>query len=117
MSLPILPPINEAILIRHEGDYTGPIEPGMVFAWEPDLPKARELIIVTRVTQPGDPDAPGGSEVEHATGTAYFLPPLETTIWAQSLTGNDSEISNTESRFREAVKATPLARQISDACA
>lgn len=51
---PIKPEIPESFLVREswissDGSYAGPIKAGMVFAWEPDLPHARELVIVDTV--------------------------------------------------------------------
>lgn len=42
--------IPECYIIRHGvGPYTGPIRIGQVFAWSPDIPEARLLIIVTHI--------------------------------------------------------------------
>lgn len=51
--LPSKPPIGENELRRDKRPLRGPIEPGEVFAWEPDLPHARELIIVRRIYKNG----------------------------------------------------------------
>lgn len=48
--------------LRESRLYRGPIEPGIVFAWELDLPHARELCIVVRLGPPPPPeiiDVPG----------------------------------------------------------
>ena len=42
-------PIIDAALLRGPRPLVGPITPGEVFAWEPDLPHARELLIVRRL--------------------------------------------------------------------
>lgn len=42
--------IPEAVLVREPRPYAGGISAGDIFAWEPDLPRARELVIVTRIT-------------------------------------------------------------------
>jgi hypothetical protein len=50
MPLPIKPTIPSALLREpRKRPLKGQIEPGEVFAWEPDLPHARELVIVRRV--------------------------------------------------------------------
>lgn len=46
----ILPIIPEAYIVRDEPrPLHGDIRRGMILAWEPDLPTARELVIVTKV--------------------------------------------------------------------
>lgn len=88
--------------------YDGDIRPGQVFAWEPDLPHARELLVVTRVGGP----PPADVTVEHARGTAYFPAPLGLLIWSrpfeagQSASAPAREVYNDEDRFREAVVPT-----------
>jgi hypothetical protein len=65
--------------------YTGPITAGMEFIWEPDMPHARQHIVVTRVAPiAGDETRIWSHEVDQPPATAYW---------------------NDESRFREA--ATP----------
>lgn len=67
LRLPDMPMIPEAYLDRRgvvhlkrgrgeslDRQYEGPIEVGMVFAWEPDLPWARELIVVCEIVEPDD---------------------------------------------------------------
>lgn len=81
-----MPIIPEAVIIRPPpgcGGYSGEIRPNHVFAWEPDLPHARELVIVTKIT--GDD--------------------RERLIWTVPIDGGD-EVYNDESRFREACCAT-----------
>ena len=115
MSLPIKPMIDEAVLVRG-GErpyaaeivrgvrghrlYKGPINPGDVFAWEPDLPHARELVVVTRITGPGEDQT-----IEHALGVAVLSGGHEQRVWTRPLDG-DEEVWNDESRFREAVVPT-----------
>ncbi len=96
MSLADKPIISEAVLRRDQCMpgfrecprwYGGEIEPGMVFAWEPDLPHARELVVVTRIT--GSPRRPA--------------------IWTRPILGSrDDEVWNEISRFREAVVPTNM---------
>ena len=83
--LPTKPLLHEAELKRGPRPYMGPIEPGEVFAWEPDLPYARELCVVTRLT--GD----------------Y--------VWTKPIKGG-KEVWNDISRFREAVVPTIFKRQL-----
>jgi hypothetical protein len=52
---PSKPIIDGAVLCTNwetdkDGNYAGPIRPGMIFAWEPFLPHARELTIVDEVS-------------------------------------------------------------------
>ncbi len=49
MTLPAKPPLSEATIVRHQGALAGPINPGEVFAWNPDIPCAREYAIVAKV--------------------------------------------------------------------
>ena len=49
MNLPIKPIIAEQIIIRHDGALKGDIEPGEVFAWNPDSKYGRELCIVREI--------------------------------------------------------------------
>lgn len=64
MMIPTMPEIPESYLdrrgvvfIKEEGfdelcrRYEGPIEIGEIFAWEPDIPRARELVIVCQVDE------------------------------------------------------------------
>lgn len=44
-----MPMLNETYLIRAPRPYTGAINPGDVFAWEPDIPPACCLLVVDRV--------------------------------------------------------------------
>ena len=103
--LPIKPPIPESHLLRHWGIYQGEIVPGGIFAWEPDLPTARELCVVTRVCDPAPP-----TEVKHATGTAFISNGCEPQVWTRPIEGG-KEVNNDISRFREAVTQTSLKPQ------
>lgn len=47
--MPYNPIIDEAVIIRSPRPYRSGIQRGDVFAWEPDLPYCRELVIVVRV--------------------------------------------------------------------
>ena len=79
--------ISEAILRRGPTPLEGPIMPGEVFAWEPDLPYARELFIVRRTYQRGDEP------------------------WVESWDMNYTATSHTdEERFREAAVRTGFQR-------
>lgn len=122
ISAPVNDPIDPAILVygdcvlKADADgvphrwYDGEILPGQVFAWEPDLPHARELLVVTRVGGPPPP----GQVIEHARGTAIFPPPLGVLIWSRRFDGERfgttasfaREVYNDEERFREAVVPT-----------
>ena len=81
--LPEQPPLNETEIIRHKGLLKGKIEIGEVFAWEPDKPHARELVIVTKMS--GDQILTIG-------------------------TYDKDEYWNDESRFREACQRTRFQR-------
>lgn len=83
------PMIGEAILRRHgKGPLKGPITPGEVFAWEPDLPHARELCIVRRIYPVQK--APGWTE-----------------IWVEAWDMDYAHtFNNEEARFREACVRT-----------
>jgi hypothetical protein len=48
--------LHEAVLVRGPRPYTGSVEPGDVFAWEPDLPHARMLCVVMEVKNNGEED-------------------------------------------------------------
>lgn len=79
--------IAEAFLVRHgDGPLQGDIEVGEVFAWEPDLPGACELVVVT--------EAAGGRVYSRRLDG---VPPV-LVLW------------NDESRFREACVRTAYNR-------
>jgi hypothetical protein len=106
-NLPILPPIPEAYLHRHgRGNYQGLIDPGMIFAWEPDLPYARELIIVVAITKALPPIV-----VEHGRGTAFISQGDDDVIWTSRVDDLSKKTWNYFSQFREAVVATRLKPQ------
>lgn len=96
----IKPMIAEGVLVRGERPYKGRINPGDVFAWEPDLPHARELVVVTRISTPDNDKV-----IVHARGSAVISGGHEQRIWTRSIDGDD-EFWNDESRFREAVVPT-----------
>lgn len=100
VTLPSLPEIPRAMLRPTKRPYKGAIGVGDVFAWEPDLPHARELCVVTRITGPLEPEA-----ITHSRGTAVLFRGSETTILTRPL-GGGKEVWNDESRFREAVVLT-----------
>ena len=135
---PELPPIPESVINwkgvewrKDEDDirnryhwYAGPIEPGMIFAWEPDLPHARQLLIVCCL---GEPLAP--LVVKHPAGVAYLSRGSEQQVWTRTLDSPSrgkpfvapseieimrlrQEYPNNIDRFREAVVPTIMARQI-----
>jgi len=82
--------------------YAGEIEPDMTFAWEPDLPYARELVVVVRIAEAGDPIT-----IRHARGLASISQGRGTLIWTRLINQPAAlAIWNTESRFREAVVPT-----------
>ena len=82
--------------------YPGEIRLGMVFAWEPNLPYARELCVVTGISGPMEPIT-----FNHARGVAVISRSNETTIYTRPLGDlNKEEVWNEESRFREAVVPT-----------
>ena len=127
----LLPPIDPVVLdyrdleYRKDDDgnachfYSGPLRVGMVFAWEPDLPHARELLIIVGICDPKEP-----LEVKHSRGVAFISRGNETQIWSMPLdsphrgepfTGRVSPlpylwdrgaVPNDEGRFREAVIPT-----------
>jgi hypothetical protein len=100
--LPELPPIPPAVLcLDVPRPYTGPIEPGMIFAWEHDKPHARQLCQVTRITGPGKDIV-----LHHAKGTAVLSGGHEEQVVSRAFPGNTNECSNDVSRFREAVVPT-----------
>jgi hypothetical protein len=87
--------------LRDAGDaafrwYAGEIAPGEIFAWEPDLPHARELVLVTRVIG----DAASGDRRIYTRGLDDRAPK------ALGSTPHVLERWNEESRFREAVVPT-----------
>lgn len=67
--------------------YAGPICPGDVYAWEPELPHARELCVVIRIADRDGAEPAIFTRALHSAG-------LRREIW------------NDESRFREAVVPT-----------
>lgn len=83
--LPHKPMLHDVEIRMHEGDLVGPIELGEVFAWEPHLPWARELVVVTRIEEP-----PGDERV----------------IYARPFPSYGAENGNDEGRFRAAVVRT-----------
>lgn len=116
--LPNMPKIPRAVLSDHhmvmklDRDrklfrwYDGPIRPGMIFAWEPDLPHARELIIVVHV------DMSGGDEARvwtRSLGSPRRGKPFMPHLVPHLLPGH--EIPSDESRFREAVVSTTFKDQ------
>lgn len=96
------PKIPEAELIRHKGKLLGDIRVGDVFAWEPDLPHARELCVVTELT---------GKEhikqmtVEHGRGVAFLAAERGEGVRTRPVGGGE-ECWNDISRFREACVRT-----------
>jgi hypothetical protein len=74
------PMIPEGLLVRGPRPYTGEIEVGAIYAWEPDLPHARQLCIVSKVQ--------GGI------------------VWTFDFPEQRLEVWNEESRFRGAVVPT-----------
>jgi hypothetical protein len=100
MAMRILPEIERTVLAPNRLTmmdtehglmrwYAGPIEPGEIYAWEPDLPHARQLMLVTRVANRA-PDEP-----------AIWCAPI-----ADGQAQHDKAVWNDESRFREAVVPT-----------
>lgn len=117
VTLPDRPAIDRAVLdfggctLRDTDDgpmrwFAGDIRPGQVFAWEPDLPHARELLVVTRV---GDP--PPDTVVRHARGVAVLSGGRGPMVWARPIDGT-REYYNDEDRFREAVVPTTMRDQL-----
>jgi hypothetical protein len=78
------PEFDEGVVVRHTGKLKGEIVPGEVFAWEPDKPWARQLIVV--------------SKIERGTGD-------ESQVWSWDI-DYKRECFNTLSRFREACYRT-----------
>lgn len=103
--LPNKPMIPEAELRRGKRPYKGNIVPGDVFAWEPDLPHARELVVVTRITGPHFPNP-----IEQPF-LIDFSEGNELTVWTRPLNGWE-EAGNEMSRFREAVVPTAFNRML-----
>lgn len=101
MTLPIKPAIPEAVLRRGSRPYLGKISVGKIFAWEPDLPHARELCVVTRLAEPEEP-----LRVKHRTGTALLSRGTEPQVWSRQYPDGGEEYNNDISRFREAVVPT-----------
>ena len=109
-----LKPIPEPYIVRNRGGehYTGNIRVGQVFAWNPDIPEARVLIVVTRITGGA---AVGNRIVKHSSGVAVLMHPMtpgnQGIIWCRTLDKpehgtNDKEFWNEESHFRESVYPT-----------
>lgn len=66
----ILPIIPEAYIVRDEPrPLHGDIRRGMILAWEPDMPHARELVIVTKV----DGDAVWIRNLDNRRGRSYLI--------------------------------------------
>lgn len=116
---PIRKPDARGILrprLRDDRDLLkGEIVPGEVFAWEPDLPGARELVVVSRIEE-----APGsaGDKVILDTPRHHvtFLGSSERQIWCWDFPDYRREVSSDEGRFREACYRTlfnlmPTSRQ------
>lgn len=68
--------------------YSGPISVGDVFAWEPDDPKLRELVVVTRMTENFIWTVPFDERFRKINGL------------------NTEEVPNPDARFREAAHPT-----------
>ena len=84
-TLPFKPMLFPEELRMHDGNLVGPIDLGEVFAWEPHLPWARELLVVTRI------ELPAGDE---------------RVIYTRPFPSYGAENRNNEGRFREAVVRT-----------
>ncbi len=95
-------PIPEVELVRHKGLLEGPISVGEVFAWEPDLPHARELIVVVEIT---DDTHRIESTVSHDRGLAIITVENGAGVRSRSLSGGPV-CWNDMSRFREAAMRT-----------
>jgi hypothetical protein len=111
MLLPHLPPVPEADLDRnHPRPYPGLVEIGDVFAWEPDIPSARMLCIVTAITDPLPP-----LRVDHPKGTAIISRGSEKQVWTRAWPDDGAEPVNVDiSRFREAVVKTTFHKSGAD---
>ncbi len=92
--------------------YVGPIRIGQVFAWRPELPRARELVIVTEITIPGDPDHEATAKtLQFRDSRVQFPPSMDDLIWTTALDRAHPDYGrgpfhNTEDNFRAAVQAT-----------
>lgn len=103
--LPHLPALNEAELVRGARPYAGPLEPGDVFAWEPDLPHARKLCVITRIGP-----APPPQIIPHSRGVAHLGFPTENVVWTRRFPDGHEECWNEEDHFRKAVVETRFRR-------
>jgi hypothetical protein len=101
IGLPVLPMIGEAELLREARPYAGQIRIGQVFAWEPDLSHARELLVVTRIGPPPPPTA-----VHHSRGVAIISNGSDDVVYTRHFPDGKTEVWNDLSRFREAVVPT-----------
>lgn len=109
--LPAKPPISPVLLVPHgDGPYEGAIRPGDVFAWEPDLPHARELLVVSCVERAAympEYASPAGEPLAPETPGGIFTE----IVWCRRLDGGTfaggrDQVGNPIDRFREAVVAT-----------
>ena len=100
--LPRFPKIPEAVLVRHKGLLRGPIAIGEVFAWEPDLPHARELVVVVELTGKSHRVE---TTVKHPLGTAVIAAESGAGVRTRALNGNKL-CWNDMSRFLEAATRT-----------
>ncbi len=138
--LPQQPEIPETYLNRRgvvwlKGDdgelhahYEGDLHVGQVFAWEPDIPTARMLVIICAITGPGEDEV-----INHDRGVAIISGGHETRIWTLALDSpmrrcperwraamqhaggtyvSGAPVWNDESRFREAVTPTLFSDQL-----
>jgi hypothetical protein len=97
------PMIPEAVLVRHRGALKGDIAVGEVLAWEPDIPTARELIVVTGLT---GPDHLKQIEVPHGGGLAVLTVRRGEGVFTRPM-GRDAPVCWSDiSRFREACMRT-----------
>lgn len=102
MSLPDNPILDEVVLDRTAArPYQGLIEPGMVFAWEPDISYARVLCVVTRIDAPPPPHIIDGPGVKGYMGCGE-----ESVVWTRPFPDGGKEVYNEFGRFREAVIPT-----------
>ncbi len=92
--------------------YVGPIRVGQIFAWCPELPRARELVIVTKITTPGDPEHEATAKSMQFRGVRVLFPPsMDDLIWTKALDRSHpyygrGPFHNTEDHFRSSVQAT-----------
>lgn len=100
--LPHLPPVPEAMLLRHDGELQGDIGIGEIYAWEPDLPHARELCVVIGLT---GPDHLKQMTIEHGRGVAFLAAERGEGVISQRPDGGKA-LWNDISRFREACMRT-----------